>query len=70
MAKFEFPIERLLPEGYFPEWRETRSSCIWCKYLSKKNQEKATKNPSQLQLYCIKCNLALCYNKERRNCFN
>ncbi|CAB4425430.1 unnamed protein product [Rhizophagus irregularis] len=69
MAKFELPIERLLPEGHFSEWRETRSSCIWCKYLAKKNQEKATKNPFQLQLYCIKCNLALCCNKERSNCF-
>ncbi|CAB5337296.1 unnamed protein product [Rhizophagus irregularis] len=68
-AKFELPIERLLLEGHFPEWRETRSSCIWCKYLAKKNQEKAIKNPPQSQLYCIKCNLALCCNKERSNCF-
>ncbi|CAB4385768.1 unnamed protein product [Rhizophagus irregularis] len=68
-AKFELPIERLLPEGHFPEWRETRSSCIWCKYLAKKNQKKATKNPPQSQLYCIKCNLALCCNKEKSNCF-
>ncbi|GES85239.1 hypothetical protein RCL_jg18055.t1 [Rhizophagus clarus] len=68
-AKFELPIESLSSEGHFPEWRKTRSSCVWCKYLVKKNQEKASKNPSQSQLYCIKCNLALCCNKERRNCF-
>ncbi|GBB97601.1 hypothetical protein RclHR1_03010004 [Rhizophagus clarus] len=58
-----------LPKGHYPEWRETRSSCVWCKYLVKKNQEKAAKNLPQSQLYCIKCDLALCYNKESSNCF-
>ncbi|GES76911.1 piggyBac transposable element-derived protein 4-like [Rhizophagus clarus] len=68
-TKYELPIIRLFPEGHYPEWRETRSSCVWCKYLVKKNQEKAAKNPPQSQLYCIKCDLALCCNKERSNCF-
>ncbi|CAI2164331.1 9603_t:CDS:2 [Funneliformis geosporum] len=33
--------------------------------------KKASKNPLQLQLYCIKYNLALalCCNKKRSNCF-
>ncbi|GBB87737.1 hypothetical protein RclHR1_14210004 [Rhizophagus clarus] len=68
-TKYELPIIRLFPEGHYPEWRETRSSCVWCKYLVKKNQEKAAKNLPQSQLYCIKCDLALCCNKERSNCF-
>ncbi|CAB5293126.1 unnamed protein product [Rhizophagus irregularis] len=28
-AKYELPIIRLFPEGHYPEWRETRSSCVW-----------------------------------------
>ena len=69
-TKYELPIIRLFPEGHYPEWRETRSSCVWCKYLVKKDhQGKAAKNPPQSQLYCIKCDLALCCNKERSNCF-
>lgn len=68
-ANFELPSERLLPDGHLPEWREARSSCVWCKYLAKKDQKKASKDPSQSQLYCIKCNIALCCNKNRSNCF-
>jgi hypothetical protein len=68
-AKFELPIIRLLLDGHFLEWREARSSCVWCKYSAKKSQEKAARNPPQSQLYCIRCNLALCCNKERSNCF-
>ncbi|RHZ58025.1 hypothetical protein Glove_379g16 [Diversispora epigaea] len=55
--------------GHFPEWREERSSCVWCKYLNKKAQKKALRDPSQSQLYCIKCNVALCCNKNRSSCF-
>ncbi len=36
IANFELPLKRLLPDGHLPEWRETRSSCLWCKYLAKK----------------------------------
>jgi Transposase IS4 len=68
-ANFELPSERLLPDGHLPEWREARNSCIWCKYLIKKDQKETTKNPPQSQLYCIKCNVALCCNKSRSNCF-
>ena len=68
-ANFELPSERLLPDGHLPEWREARSSCVWCKYLAKKDQKKASKDLSQSQLYCIKCNIALCCNKNRSNCF-
>lgn len=68
-ANFELPLERLSPDGHLPEWREARSSCVWCKYLTKKEQKKAAKDPFQSQLYCIKCNVALCCNKNRSNCF-
>src|SRR5215213_743385 len=68
-ANFELPLERLTPDGHLPEWREERSSCIWCKYVTKKEQKKAEKYPSQSQLYCIKCNVALCCNKNRSSCF-
>lgn len=68
-AKFELPLERLSPDGHLPEWREARSSCVWCKYLAKKEQKKSAKDPPQSQLYCIKCNIALCCNKNRSSCF-
>jgi hypothetical protein len=66
---FELPLIRLSPDGHLPEWREARTSCVWCKYLTKKVQEKSLKDPFQSQLYCIKCNVALCCNKNRSNCF-
>jgi hypothetical protein len=68
-ANFELPSERLSVGGHFPEWREARAGCIWCKYLTKKAQKKAEKDPPQTQLYCIKCNVALCCNKNRNSCF-
>ncbi|UZO25158.1 uncharacterized protein OCT59_017439 [Rhizophagus irregularis] len=67
-SNFELPLERLSPGGHFPEWREARSSCIWCKYLTKKVQKKAERDPPQSQIYCIKCSVALCCNKNR-SCF-
>uniref|UniRef100_U9TZ45 Piggybac transposable element-derived protein 4-like n=1 Tax=Rhizophagus irregularis (strain DAOM 181602 / DAOM 197198 / MUCL 43194) TaxID=747089 RepID=U9TZ45_RHIID len=67
-VSFELSLVRLSPDGHLPKWRETRSSCIWGKYLAKKNQEKTSKNLSQSQLYCIKCSVALCCNKNR-SCF-
>lgn len=66
---FELPLKRLSSDDHLPEWREARSSCVWCKYLTKKSQRKALKDPPQSQLYCIKCNVALCCNKSRSNCF-
>ena len=68
-TNFELSPLRLTSDGHFPEWREERSSCVWCKYLNKKAQQKALKDPLQLQLYCIKCNVALCCNKNRSSCF-
>ncbi|CAG8456376.1 12241_t:CDS:2 [Dentiscutata heterogama] len=68
-SKFELPILRLSPEGHLPEWRKDRISCVWCKYLAKKNNKKASQNPSQSQVYCNKCNVPLCCNKDRANCF-
>ncbi|CAG8767421.1 15496_t:CDS:2, partial [Rhizophagus irregularis] len=53
-VSFELSLVRLSPDGHLPKWRETRSSCIWGKYLAKKNQEKTSKNLSQSQLYCVK----------------
>jgi len=66
---FELPLKRLSPDGHLPEWKELRTSCVWCKYLVKKAQKEITKDPSQSQIYCIKCNVALCCNKNRSNCF-
>ena len=53
-----------------------------CKYLAKKmcneNNEKneknvknikAPKNPPQSQIYCVKCNIPLCCNKGKGDCF-
>ncbi|GET04330.1 hypothetical protein GLOIN_2v1789218 [Rhizophagus clarus] len=68
-VNFEFSLERLSPDDHLPEWREAKSSCVWCKYLIKKGQKKAARDPFQSQLYCIKCNVALCCNKNRSNCF-
>jgi hypothetical protein len=67
-SDFELSLERLSSGGHFPVWREARSSCIWCKYLTKKVQKKAERDPSQSQIYCIKCSVALCCNKNR-SCF-
>jgi len=68
-TNFELPLERLSPGDHFPEWREARTSCVWCKYLTKQAQKRAEKDPPQSQLYCIKCNVALCCNKNRSSCF-
>ena len=65
---FELPLKRLSPDGHLPEWRKIRNSCIWCKYLARKAQKEPAKDPPQSQLYCIKCNVALCCNKSR-SCF-
>jgi hypothetical protein len=67
-SDFELSLERLSSGGHFPVWREARSSCIWCKYLTKKVQKKAERDPPQSQIYCIKCSVALCCNKNR-SCF-
>jgi hypothetical protein len=40
-----FLLERLSSGDHFPEWRQARSSCIWCKYLTKKVQKKAERDP-------------------------
>jgi len=66
---FELSLKRLSLDGHLPKWREVRNSCVWCKYLTKKVQKKTIKNPPQSQLYCIKCNIALCCNKNRSSCF-
>ena len=68
-TKTELSPVRLIVGNHFPEWREERSSCIWCKYLNKKAQKQASKDPPQSQLYCIECNVALCCNKSRSSCF-
>ena len=64
--KFELPVSRLLPGDHFPEWREKRAVCIYCRYLAKSNS-KSSKNESQL--WCIKCDVPLCCSKTRPNCF-
>ncbi|CAG8805876.1 2702_t:CDS:2, partial [Cetraspora pellucida] len=48
-SKFELLLLRLSLEGHLPEWRKDKISCVWCKYLVKKKNEKASKNPPQSQ---------------------
>ena len=64
--KFELPVSHLLPGDHFPEWREKRAACIYCRYLAKSTSE-SSKNQSQL--WCIKCNVPLCCSKTCPNCF-
>ena len=64
--KFELPVLRLLPGNHFPEWREKRAACVYCRYLAKSNS-KSSSNESQL--WCIECNVPLCCSKARPNCF-
>ena len=56
-ANFELSPLRLIGDNHFPEWREERNGCIWCKYLNKKAQKMISKNLPQSQLWCIKCNV-------------
>src|SRR3954451_19445006 len=53
-ANFEFPSERLLPDGHLPEWREARSSCVWCKYLAKKRSKKSIKRSFSITIILYK----------------
>ena len=67
---YNLPATRLIPGGHLMEWRETRKSCVYCRYLSKQGKiEIDHKNPPQTQLWCIKCNVPLCCSKARPNCF-
>src|SRR6185437_10454825 len=51
---YNLPATHLIPGGHFMEWRETRKSCVYCRYLSKQGKiEIDHKNPPQTQLWCI-----------------
>jgi hypothetical protein len=69
-TKFELPEVRLVGE-HLPEYREERNSCLWCRYEFKKTN--TSKSPSQSfprsQIWCSKCNVSLCCNNSRPNCF-
>ena len=70
---FNLPINRLSPGNHLVEWRRKRESCLYCRYLKKKNDQgkKKKKNCaiSQTQFWCIKCNVPLCCSIVRPNCF-
>ena len=64
---FELPVDRFVGNEHFPEHKEKRDAYLWCRYKSRDN-EKASKNPPQSQLWCSGCGIALCCNKQR-SCF-
>jgi len=70
---FELPISRLLPGNHFPEWREKRGECVYCRYLTRNSRESSSSSSSssipQSQLWCIECNVPLCCSKSHPNCF-
>jgi hypothetical protein len=65
---FELPLIRFVGNNHFPEHKERRDACLWCRYMYKKNNDAHLKNPPQSQLWCSICGVALCCNKQR-SCF-
>jgi len=65
---FELPITRFVGNDHFPEHKERRDACLWCRYMHKKSNNAHLKNPSQSQIWCSSCGVALCCNKQR-SCF-
>ncbi len=66
---FELPATRLIGNDHFPEYREERNSCLWCRYDLKRKNAPRTQNPPQSQIWCSKCDVVLCCNNKRPNCF-
>lgn len=61
---------RLVGTNHYPEWRNNRVACVWCRWEAKNNDKNINeKNPPQSQIWCNKCNVALCCNKSRSSCF-
>jgi hypothetical protein len=67
---YKLPTIRLSGTNHYPEWRANRIACVWCQWEAKNNNQKINEqNPPQSQIYCNKCNVALCCNKSRPLCF-
>ena len=68
---YSLPESRFLPGEHFPEYRETREACVWCRYMARRNMPEGGRAPlaPQTNLYCEACNMPLCCNKKRRRCF-
>ncbi|CAG8745406.1 20423_t:CDS:1 [Dentiscutata erythropus] len=64
---FKLPLSRFVGNDHFPEYNERRA-CLWCRYIRKKENKPALQNPPQSNIWCSKCDVALCCNKER-SCF-
>lgn len=61
---------RFSGNDHYAEWRSERLACIWCQWKAKTRQgEINEQNPPQSQIWCSKCNVALCCNKTRSSCF-
>ncbi|CAG8465320.1 11525_t:CDS:1 [Scutellospora calospora] len=67
--KFDLPIKRLHPQSHYPAYREQRGSCVWCRFINMSEQGKHNKNSPQSQVWCTICNVPLCLNKQRPDCF-
>jgi hypothetical protein len=67
-SNYQLPLQRLIPGNHLPEWRKSRLACVWCKFQEKENNEKSS-NPPQSQIWCSFCNVPLCCNNNRSNCF-
>ncbi|CAG8554081.1 2351_t:CDS:2 [Scutellospora calospora] len=50
--------------------KESHVACIWCQWEAKKNNQNIKEqNPPQSQIWCTKCNVALCCNISHPLCF-
>ena len=67
-SNYQLPLQRLIPGNHLSEWRKSRLACVWCKFQEKENNEKSS-NPPQSQIWCSFCNVPLCCNNNRSNCF-
>jgi hypothetical protein len=56
--------DRLIIGNHFAEWRMERLSCMLCRYLFLKSEQKAPVS----NFWCKLCNVPLCCNSNR-NCF-
>ncbi|CAG8764067.1 21545_t:CDS:2, partial [Racocetra persica] len=67
---YKLPTIRLSGTNHYPEWRKSRVACVWCRWNAKQNDKDINeKNPPQSQIWCNKCNVALCCNISRPSCF-
>jgi len=57
---------RLHPQSHYPVYREKRESCVWCRFQYM--TEHGDKSPRS-NMWCTVCNIPLCINKQRPDCF-